>query len=123
MAETSVAGFIKSMNTTKTALEEDVIKKTLELVQSKPYDPASELIDLIFAVTKYSEANVPGGEAYVTGQCISKLVKYLTLRSAGERVTNDSPLADVLLEFVRESARLYSEYQANHGIRVVEKRS
>ena len=121
--EKTVTGFIKSMNTTKTNIEIDMIKQALELAQSKPYDPVSEILDLVFAVTDFGQADIPGGEAYVAGQCLAKLVRYLTLRAKPEKPTNESGIPEALQDFVREAVRLFAEVQANRGVKIVEKRS
>jgi len=121
--EKSVQGFIKAMNTTKTNIEIDFIKQALELSQSKPYDPVSEILDLVFAVTDFGQADIPGGEAHVASQCLAKLVRYFTIRAKGEKLTNESGIPEILQDFVRESVRLYAEVQANRGVRIVEKRS
>jgi hypothetical protein len=118
-AETSVAGFIQSMNTAKTAIEIDVIKQALDLAQSKSHDSISEVIDLVFAITGYGKAEIPGGEVHVAGECIAKLMKYLTLRAKEDKATNESPLPDTLLDLIRESTRLYAELQINRGVKVV----
>jgi hypothetical protein len=118
----SVTGFIRSMNSAKTAIELDVVKQVLDRVQSKPYDPVSEIIDLVFAVTGFGKAEIPGGEALVAGQCIAKLVRYLTLRAKLGDKSNEASLPDILLEFIAESVHLYGELQANSGVRVIEKR-
>jgi hypothetical protein len=117
----SVKGFIQSMSTAKTAIEVDVIKQTLELAQSKPRDSTSEIIDLVFAVTGYDKADVPGGESHIAGECIAKLVRYLTLRAkatSGDK-SNESFLPDTILELIVESVHLYGEMQANSGVKVV----
>jgi hypothetical protein len=113
----SVTGFIQSMSTAKTAIEVDIIKQALELVQSKPRDATSEIIDLVFAVTGYGKADVPGGESFIAGECIAKLVSYFTVRAT--MVANGNSLPDILLDLVKETIRLYAELQANRGVRVV----
>jgi hypothetical protein len=116
MAET-VASFLKSMSTTKTALEVGVLKKVMDVVESSDRGPVSEIIDLAFATTGYAKADVPGGEAQVAGHCFTALVKYLGLRASKETPTNES-MEEPLLALITESVRLYGEVNANRGVRI-----
>jgi hypothetical protein len=116
MAET-VASFLKSMSTTKTALEVGVLRKVMDVVESTDRGPVSEIIDLAFATTGYAKADIPGGEAQVAGHCIAALVKYLNVRASKETPTNES-IEESLLALITESVRLYGEVNANRGVRV-----
>jgi hypothetical protein len=113
----TVAGFIKSMSTTKTALEVGVLKKVMDAVETTDRGPVSEIIDLAFATTGYAYANIPGGESQVAGHCIAALVKYLGLRALKESPTNES-MEESLLALITESVRLYGEVNANRGVRI-----
>ena len=111
----TVVGFIKTMSATKLALETNILNRVIGVVESSGRGPASEIIDLTFSITGYGEASVPGGESQVAGNCITALIKYLTLRAKG---TNES-LEECLLELITQSTRLYGEASTNTGTRVV----
>jgi hypothetical protein len=112
----SVADFIKTMNTTKTAIELDILRKIVDTIQSSNRGHASEIIDLTYAVTGYSKADIPGGESLAAGNCMEQLVKYLVLRAKQE---SSESLSECLLELITRSVRLHGEVHANLGTRVV----
>jgi hypothetical protein len=120
----SLSGFIKSQNKTKLTLELEMIKELDALLQTKTsdYGPVCEVIDLVFDVTGYAKAHVPGGEAQVAGRCLAKLVRYLNLRakeaSSGSLPDTES-LEDSLRDFLGEAVRLYGESQVNRGTKIV----
>jgi hypothetical protein len=112
----SVAGFIRTMSSTKASLEVHALKKAIDIAQSSNRGSASEIIDLAYSITGYGKADLPGGETQVTGSCLTTLVKYMTLRA--KEATNES-LEEVLLTLINETTRLYSEVQFNKGVRVI----
>jgi hypothetical protein len=114
----SVVGFIRTMAATKLALEMDVLKKVGDTAHSLNRE-VSAIIDLAFEVTGYKKADIPGGESQIAGNCLTALVKYLTLRAVKES-SNDA-IEESLLALVTEVTRLYGEVNANRGVRVVGK--
>lgn len=111
----SVVSFIKTMSSTKMGLETDVLKKVLDVVQSTDRGPASEILDLVFAITGYMKADVQGGESQIAGHCVSTLVKYLTLRAKEPTNESSESLDECLMELITQSVRLYGEVNANRG--------
>src|SRR5215467_14505258 len=97
----SIAQFIKTMSATKVALEVDILKKISNAVQSTELGPASEIIDLAFAITGYGRADIPGGEAQIAGHCFTTLIKYLSLRAKPTNEALEDPLIDLITESVR----------------------
>jgi hypothetical protein len=120
----SLSGFIRSQNKTKLTIELEMIKELDELIGTKTsdYGPVCEVIDLVFDVTGYAKAHIPGGEAQVAGRCLSKLVRYLNLRakevSTGS-LPNTESLEDSLRDFLGETVRLFGECQANRGTKIL----
>jgi len=120
----SLSGFIRNQNRTKLTLELEMVKELDTLFQEKTtdYGPVCEVIDLVFDVTGYAKAHIPGGEAQVAGRCLAKLVRYLNLRakevSTGS-LPNTESLEDSLRDFLGEAIRLYGESQANRGMKIV----
>jgi hypothetical protein len=120
----SLSGFIKNQNKTKLHLELEMVKELDSLLQTKTtdYGPVCEVIDLVFDVTGYAKAHIPGGEAQVAGRCLAKLVRYLNLRakevSSGALPDTES-LEDSLRDFLGETVRLYGETMANRGAKIV----
>ena len=108
----SLSGFIRNQNKTKLHLELEMVKELETLLQTKTndYGPVGEIIDLVFDVTGYARAHIPGGEAQVAGRALAKLVRYLNLRakevSTGSLHDTES-LEDSLRDFIGETVRLY----------------
>jgi hypothetical protein len=114
MAENkTVSEFMQTVSSNKVALELRVLDKVRDQIESNNRGPASEIIDLAFEITGYGKASIPGGEVQVAGQCLTALVKYLTLRAKNE------PLEETLLELITDAMYLYGEVNTNRGVQVV----
>jgi hypothetical protein len=120
----SLSGFIKNQSKTKFSIELEMLKEVEELLKTKSqdYGPVAEVVDLVFDVTGYAKAHIPGGEVQSAGRCLIKLVRYLNLRakevSSGSLPDTES-LEDSLKDFIGETVRLYGECMANRGAKVV----
>jgi hypothetical protein len=121
----SLSGFIRNQNNKKLHLELEIVEELDSLLKTKTedYGPVCEVIDLVFDVTGYAKAHIPGGEAQVAGRCLAKLVRYLNLRakevSTGS-LPNTESLEDSLRDFLGETVRLWGEAMANRGVKIVQ---
>jgi hypothetical protein len=118
MEDRSVTSFIKTTSSEKQTLESDFLSNIKDLVKERALAGGScyEIIDIIYAVTGFGQAEVPGGESYVFGNLICELVKYAELRSKELRSrTRSNNLEDSLKNLASESIRLYGEVTSNRG--------
>jgi len=121
----SLSGFIRNQNKSKLTIELEMVRELETLLQTKTedYGPVCEVIDLVFEVTGYAKAHIPGGESQVAGRCLAKLVRYLNLRAKevqeGKLPSTES-LEDSLRDFLGETVRLYGEAMANRGVKIVQ---
>jgi hypothetical protein len=111
----TVSEFIKTVSTNKVALELRILEKVHDQIESYNRGPSSEVIDLIFSITGYGKADIPGGEVQVATQCVTALVKYFSLRA----MSGTEPLEEALVELITETVRLYGEVNINRGVQVI----
>jgi len=94
------------------------VQSTLE-AKSSDYGPVSSIIDLVSAATGYNRVPVPGSEVLACYRTLTKLVRYMELRTQGLTTPEKAPhfegLKDTLSDIVGESARLYSAYILDIG--------
>ena len=123
----SISGFIKAQSSAKFTEEIKVLDKVTKTIKDRSTEsgPVCEIIDIIFSVTGYGEANVPGGESHIFGEIISKIVQYAQLRAHElqnpESRPNNENLENSLRDMVMEGARLYAESTANRKLPTVVK--
>jgi hypothetical protein len=114
----SVVDQIDSLKRTKLDAERRVLAEMVALLAQKAQEegPVLEMIDLIFGITGYQSAPIPGGEAQVCGNLIAKLIQYMTLR-ASQLSKNTEPNYEIvqgtLRDMIGECTRLYGECKAN----------
>jgi len=114
----SILDDIKKNSELKHKVALDELRDISKLVETKSsdYGPVSEVLDLVFALTRYKDAPVPGGEVQGCARVLSKMVRYMNLRANelidGKHANTDS-MEDSMKDLLGEAARLCAEVQLN----------
>lgn len=86
----------------------DTLIDTKELLEKKTsdYGPVATVLDLLGELTGYSHANASLGEVAALSRVLTKLVRYMSLRSA--KNINFESLTDTTKDLVGECTRLHT---------------
>jgi hypothetical protein len=112
----SVIDDILKLNSDKIASEQRALLDLSNLLakKSQDYGPVAEVLDLVFSLTGYQVAPIPGGEVEACSRLIAKIIRYMTLRSKNVE-PNYENLDDTLKDMIGECTRLYGECTANRN--------
>jgi len=114
----SVTSFIKNTSLEKQNWEAGFLGNIKDIIKERALAGGScyEIIDIIYAVTGYGQAEVPGGESHVFGCLVCDIVRYAELRAKELRTkTRSDNIEDSLKDLASESIRLYGEVTSNRG--------
>lgn len=93
----------------------DLLKDMQYTIESKSADYGSPdvLVDIVAKYTGYDSAIIPAGEANGAYRLITKIIRYMNLRSKDMTPAHHESIEDSIRDIVGEATIMYGNYMTN----------